>query len=260
MDTPVVDVCPWNLRDITKVFGFFFFMMLIGSPLMLRLIDLIFGVDAIEYFGLSSVVIFFSMLTSILTCLYVCTIVQVKYKQPFSALGLKSANWRKNVILGFARYLAILPVIILTGVFVDFVAQHLGIKPNPQEITVKILEESSSTVLAFMLLFGTLGAPFVEEFLFRGFLQPAVRCIYGKFNAIITSGFVFALVHLIGDQNIYVFFQILILGVFLAYLFERTGSLVAPVSVHIIHNSVTFAYLFLYKHSTLSLGLVNWNF
>lgn len=259
MNSLTVDVCPWNLRDVTKVFGFFLLMMLVGSPLMLRFIDAICGVDAVEYFGLSSVIIFFSMLTNILTCLYVCAIVRNKYKQPFSALGLKFTNWRKNIILGISRYLTILPVIILTGVFVDFVARYLGVTPNPQEITIKILKESASNVLVFMIFFGTLGAPIVEEFLFRGFLQPAVRGICGKSNAILASGFIFALVHLIGDQNIYVFFQIFILGIFLAYLFEHTGSLVSPVSVHITHNSLTLAYLFLYKHSSLALGCGNWN-
>lgn len=255
MNTLTVNVCPWNLRDIAKVFGFFLFMMLVGSPLMLKLIDSIFRVNALEYFGSTSVIIFFSMLTNILTCLYVCMIVRVKYKQPFSTLGLQSANWAKNILLGFGRYLTILPIIILTGIFVDFVARYLGVTPNPQEITIKILQESSSYVLAFTVFFGTLGAPFIEEFLFRGFLQPAVRCVYGKSNAIVVSGFIFALVHLIGDQNIYVFFQILILGIFLAYLFEYTGSLVAPIGVHITHNSLTLGYLFLYKHSSLSLGL-----
>src|SRR3989304_841745 len=139
MNALIIDTCRWNLKDVTKVFGVFFFMMLVGSPLLLRLIDSIFGVDAIEYFGLSSIIIFFSILTNILTCLYVCMIVLVKYKQPCSMLGLKSANWGKNIILGFGRYFAILPVIILTGAFVDFIARRLGVTPNPQEITMKIL-------------------------------------------------------------------------------------------------------------------------
>lgn len=251
-----IEACPWNLKDVIKVFGFFFFMMLVGSPLMLQLIDSLFGVDAVEYFGLSSIIIFFSTLTNILTFLYVFIIVQVKYKQPVSMLGIRFANWGESIILGFSRYLAVLPVIILTGIFVDFVARHLGLTPSPQEITMKILEESSSFVLASMIFFGTLGAPIVEEVLFRGFFQPAVRRIYGKANAIISSALFFALVHLIGDQNIFVFFQIFILGLLLAYLFERTGSLVAPVSAHIIHNSVTLVYLFLYKHSSSSAGLI----
>lgn len=255
-----LNVCPWNLKDVAKVFGLFFFMMLVGSPLLLWFINSTCGIDAVEYFGLSSIIIFFSILTNILTCIYVYMIVRGKYKQPLSTLGLRFANWRENTVLGFSRYLAVLPVIILTGAFVDFAARHLGVTPNPQEITIKILEESSPNVLVFMIFFGTLGAPIIEEFIFRGFLQPAVRCVYGKSNAIIASGFIFALVHLIGDQNLYVFFQILILGLFLAYLFEHTGSLVAPISVHIIHNSVTLIYLFLYKRSSLSLGWVDWVF
>jgi len=63
-------------------------------------------------------------------------------------------------------------------------------------------------------------------------------------QTILISGFVFALIH----WNAYVFLQIFVLGLMLAYLFEKTGSLVAPITVHICHNTVTLAFLISYKH------------
>jgi membrane protease YdiL (CAAX protease family) len=87
-------------------------------------------------------------------------------------------------------------------------------------------------------------APVVEEILFRGFLQPAVRTTFGKLKAIFISGLLFALIHL----NAHVFLQIFILGLLLAYLFEKTESLIAPITVHICHNTATLAFLISFKH------------
>jgi membrane protease YdiL (CAAX protease family) len=95
-----------------------------------------------------------------------------------------------------------------------------------------------------MFLFGILAAPVIEELLFRGFIQPAIRTNFGKLKAIFISGLLFATVHL----NAYVFLQIFILGLLLAYLFEKTGSLIAPISVHIFHNTATLVFLISFKH------------
>jgi len=108
----------------------------------------------------------------------------------------------------------------------------------------KILNEDSFGVLAFMFFFGMLAAPVVEELLFRGFLQTAVRTTFGKLKAILISGFLFALIHL----NAHVFLQIFILGLLLAYLFEKTGALIAPITVHVCHNTATLAFLISFKH------------
>ena len=39
----------------------------------------------------------------------------------------------------------------------------------------------------------------------------------------------------------------MILGVLLAYLYETTGSLVASITVHIIHNSIIVGFVFFIK-------------
>jgi len=66
-----------------------------------------------------------------------------------------------------------------------------------------------------------------------------VRNVLGKQKAILVSGLLFAIVHL----DVYIFLQIFILGLLLAYLFEKTGSLIAPITVHIFHNSATIAII-----------------
>lgn len=234
----------WNLRDVVKVFLLYFFMMLVGIPVFLRVLKQVFGLDLVIIFGQNTVLLGLSLIVNILTCLYVLNIIRSGYGLPVTALGFTSSNWKSDVKFGLKHYLIVLPVILLSGFLVDFVLRMFGIMPEQQEIINSILNEDSSGVLAFMFFFGMLAAPVAEELLFRGVLQSAVRTVFGRMKAILISGFIFALVH----TNVHVFLQIFILGLLLAYLFEKTGSLIAPVTVHICHNTATLAFLISCKH------------
>jgi|SRR3972149_3254751 len=234
----------WNIGDILKVFLFYFFMMLVGIPVFLRVSKQIFRFDLIEIFGQNTILLSLSLIVNIATCLYVFYIIRIGYGLPVASLGFTVHNWKRDVKIGLKHYLIVLPIIILAGFVVDFVLRIFGIEPEQQDIISKILNEDSLGVLTFMFFFGMLAAPVVEELLFRGFLQSAVKTTFGKLKAILISGFLFALVHL----NAHVFLQIFILGLLLAYLFEKTGSLIAPITVHICHNTATLAFLISFKH------------
>jgi len=218
--------------------------MLVGIPVFLRVTKQIFGFDLLEVFGQNTILLSLSLVVNILTCLYVFYIIRVGYGLPVTSLGFTAHNWKRDVKTGIKHYLIVLPVIILAGFVVDFILRIFGIVPEQQDILNKILNEDSLGVLTFMFFFGMLAAPVVEEILFRGFLQSAVRTAFGRLKAILISGFLFALVHL----NAHVFLQIFILGLLLAYLFEKTESLVAPITVHICHNTATLAFLISFKH------------
>jgi membrane protease YdiL (CAAX protease family) len=219
-------------------------MMLAGIPVFLRIVKQIFGLDLVETFGQNTILLSLSLVVNILTCLYIFNIVRIGYSMSVVSLGLTIRNWKSDVKTGLKHYLIVLPVIIASGFVVDFALRAFGIEPEQQDIINNVLSEDSLGVLAFMVFFGVLAAPIVEELIFRGFLQSAVRITCDKLQTVLTSGFVFALIH----WNAHVFLQIFILGLLLAYLFEITGSLVAPITVHICHNTATLAFLISYKH------------
>ena len=233
----------WNLRDICKVFLCYFTMMMVGIPVLLKVFKIFFGLDVAELLGHNVTILTLSLGVNVFACLYVFYIIRVDYGQPLSVLGLSTDNWKPNVRLGLKHYFIILPFILLASYAVDFISKLFGFSPGNQEIIMKLLEEDSFSVLVFMVIFGTLVAPVIEELLFRGFLHPAIRPVFGKTKTIIFSASLFALVHL----NIHVFLQIFILGLLLAYLYEKTRSLIAPITVHILHNSITIAFLISYK-------------
>ncbi len=243
-DLKRIDNKHWDLRDIFKVFLFYLLMMLTGIPVFLRIVKQIFGLDLVETFGQNTILLSLSLVVNILTCLYIFNIVRIGYSMSVVSLGLTIRNWKSDVKTGLKHYLIVLPVIIASGFVVDFALRAFGIEPEQQDIINNVLSEDSLGVLAFMVFFGVLAAPIVEELIFRGFLQSAVRITCDKLQTVLTSGFVFALIH----WNAHVFLQIFILGLLLAYLFEITGSLVAPITVHICHNTATLAFLISYKH------------
>ena len=243
-DLKRIDNKHWDLRDIFKVFLFYLLMMLAGIPFFLRIVKQIFGLDLVETFGQNTILLSLSLVVNILTCLYIFNIVRIGYSMSVVSLGLTIRNWKSDVKTGMKHYLIVLPVIIASGFVVDFALRAFGIEPEQQDIINNVLSEDSLGVLAFMVFFGMLAAPIVEELIFRGFLQSAVRITCGKMQTVLTSGFIFALIH----WNAHVFLQIFVLGLLLAYLFEKTGSLVAPITVHICHNTVTLAFLISYKH------------
>ncbi len=243
-DLKRIDNKHWDLRDIFKVFLFYLLMMLVGIPVFLRIVKQIFGLDLVETFGQNTILLSLSLVVNILTCLYIFNIVRIGYSMSVVSLGLTIRNWKSDVKTGLKHYLIVLPVIIASGFVVDFALRAFGIEPEQQDIINNVLSEDSLGVLAFMVFFGVLAAPIVEELIFRGFLQSAVRITCDKLQTVLTSGFVFALIH----WNAHVFLQIFILGLLLAYLFEITGSLVAPITVHICHNTATLAFLISYKY------------
>ena len=95
----------------------------------------------------------------------------------------------------------------------------------------------------FVLIFAALGAPITEELFFRGFMYNACRKYVGIFWATLISAAAFAGLH----AHAVGFFPIMVLGILLAYLYEKTGTLVSSITVHMIHNLGMVGMVFLVK-------------
>jgi membrane protease YdiL (CAAX protease family) len=73
-----------------------------------------------------------------------------------------------------------------------------------------------------------------EEFLFRGYAQRQFERASGAAGGILLSGVLFGLYHLRPSQVL----PLVMLGLYLAYLTWRTGSLWPAVLVHMLHNGL----------------------
>jgi len=231
--------CPWDLMDTLKVFAFYFLMLGLGGTILLAGVRKLLGQDPVMVYGTNAVALSLSLLTNSLTSLYVLYIVNVRRGQPLAALGISILDWKKNLTGGLTLYLVILPIILTAGFLVELMTKNVGVTPDHQEVVNRLMEERSPAGIIAIIAFGAFIGPVAEEVLCRGFLQPVLRGMMGGMKAILITSLLFAMVHF----NAYIFMQIFILGLLLGYLYERTDTLVAPVSVHILHNSVSLCVL-----------------
>ena len=83
-------------------------------------------------------------------------------------------------------------------------------------------------------------APVAEELFFRGLAQTALRNVTGRpWFAVVATGVAFGLVH---SQQPQVIPTIAVLGVILGISYERSGSLVAPITLHVLFNTKTLIW------------------
>lgn len=86
---------------------------------------------------------------------------------------------------------------------------------------------------------GVFIVPIVEEALFRGFIFGALRRSMGPLPGAALSSLAFAALHL----SLTAFAPLFVLGLLLAYLYERTGSLYPSVAFHAVFNAGTYLLL-----------------
>jgi membrane protease YdiL (CAAX protease family) len=102
--------------------------------------------------------------------------------------------------------------------------------------TVKLLQQSEDPlILGLMVFAATVAAPLCEEIVFRGYFYPAAKKFAGPWAAAICSALVFGAAH----GNLMALVPLTVFGVLLAFLYEKTGSIWAPVAVHFCFNGAT---------------------
>ena len=174
-------------------------------------------------------------------------------KRSLSDIGLVKEKLLRNILIGIA--------VLIPAVFISYLVEegtvnslarmmpyhadelyqaqaqeHLDsaeIWPNETREVGKLLSAGF-----LMLILG----PIAEEIMFRGIIYTSLRQKRRILPSLIFSALIFTFVHM---QVIH-FGEIFLMGILLAYLYERTRSLIAPIALHIAINlaSVIALYYF----------------
>jgi membrane protease YdiL (CAAX protease family) len=128
---------------------------------------------------------------------------------------------------------------------VVWVLESLGIAAEPQaaERAIQILDPWL-VILAVVIL-----APIAEEVFFRGVVFNAWLREDGRRWAFIGSSALFALIH----ASIVALVPIFLLGLALAWIYQRTGNLLAPIAMHAMVNGVSVALALLVRFDVVRL-------
>ena len=102
--------------------------------------------------------------------------------------------------------------------------------------TVKLLQTSTDPlVLGLMAFAAVIAAPICEELVFRGYFYPTAKKFAGPWAAGIFSALIFASAH----GSLSALLPLFIFGCLLVLIYEKTGSLWAPIAVHFCFNGAT---------------------
>ena len=123
--------------------------------------------------------------------------------------------------------------------------ESLGIDVSPQAVEQALWRvEPWVAVVAAVVL-----APVAEELFFRGVVFNAFLRERGPRLAYLGSAALFAVIH----QSIVALLPIFLLGLALAWVYDRTGSLLAPIVMHAVVNGISVAIVLLVRFQIISL-------
>ncbi len=144
---------------------------------------------------------------------------KIKYKRVFSGKNILS-------ITGLAVFGQ-----VVTGVIVAIMAIFFRQAALEYEQVVRSFSLETTSPLLMILLVGVLG-PIAEEFFFRGVLYENLKQGIEVWGAMIVSALVFGIFH----GNLIQGFYAVLAGLLLAYIYEKTGTILASILLHILFN------------------------
>jgi len=159
-------------------------------------------------------------------------LIMQRYRSTWDALGLRNVSW---------QWFAAVPLIFAFLIFTDVLVLRTMVSlfgpaaTWPAPLTTTTLDAMQQPALEVLtILTGVVLTPIVEELLFRGVLYQALRRKHSVGNAALLSALIFALMH----GSIVLFIPLTVMGIVLAFVYERSGSLIPTMLVHACNNAI----------------------
>lgn len=151
-------------------------------------------------------------------------------------LGLNptSSKW---ILIAILLVILFIPIIAAIAILIQYI---LGLPIENPQLDFLLPDQFSWTGALGMLVLGGIIVPFAEELFFRGVLYQWLRDKAGIWIGILGSSMVFGLLH--GDLS--VAGATFVMGIVLAWIFERSNSLWPSVTIHIVNNSIKIFLLY----------------
>ena len=171
-------------------------------------------------------------------------------------LRLHQVHWRDVLGLrksGLLRALGWIAVVLIGTLAMEYVyeviIQKIGWQPKSQEAVELLLGAPLWPTGIYLGIFAVLLAPVAEEFIFRGVLFPFVKQLGWPKLAWFGVSLLFALIH----GSVAIFIPLFVLALALTWLYEKTGSLLAPIVVHGLFNAVNLVLLIVAREFNLQI-------
>lgn len=166
-------------------------------------------------------------------------IARLTFARGLKGLGLNPKTIPRDFVAALLNLFAITPVvlgaIILTTIIGKLIFGDKFQMPQHEELK-QIIAYSQWQVRALIVFTAIVVVPFVEELIFRGMLQTALRSyIVRPWPAIFIASLVFIVFHANPEHWLALFALSLCLG----YTYEKSGSLFRSIFVHALFNGMS---------------------
>ena len=181
---------------------------------------------------------------AIVTIAAMMFLAHIHFARRLKGFGLNIRTIVKDFFMAIVNLLTAWPLmmaaITMTLIFAKLISgQEYEMQQHQQ---LEMITEYPQLPLRIMIVFvAVVIAPLLEEMLFRGFIQTAIRSFFNIRNsawpAIAASSVFFAIMH----ANPGHWPALFILGVCLGYSYEKSGSLFRPIFIHLFFNASSVA-------------------
>ena len=151
----------------------------------------------------------------------------------FWLLRRRKIDLSKNLgLYHFNRNALIYSLVAYLILYLVLTAYSYAFQISPPEEFIKLMQ-ATPFVLNFLMV--VIGAPIVEELLFRGFLFSQLKTTkLGINGSIILTSLIWTSIHL--QYDLFLLIPIFLLGLLLGYLMHKYNSLYLVIIVHAVHN------------------------
>jgi len=159
--------------------------------------------------------------------------------RPSELFGFDRVSFLKVFFWGAGLLLAAFPLILASSAVVSSL-MHTDPQKDSQPIVQLFEHVAEPSQRIPIILLAVVIAPLAEEFVFRGFLYGVLKRYAGPVPALIFTGITFALIHL----HVPSLLPLFLLACVLTLAYELSGSLLVPMAMHALFNSVTLVGVF----------------
>lgn len=220
---------PWTLRDL-----FWAIIVATGGIVLLNLVVL--GLSWWLHILISENNVALMLLVIVQDIIIVgaaWTFSVLRYQVGWEQLGLR----RFDAAFGCLFSFALLGLSYFIRICYVVIAMALGLELQPQEVIYRMDVSGWNFLITFLSV--AVIAPLTEELFFRGFLYAGLRTHVGMPKAMLISTLFFSALHFSVDA----FIPIFVLGLFLAWTYEKTGSLYPGILLHAANNGIALIAL-----------------
>ena len=153
-----------------------------------------------------------------------------------AAFGFTPAGLLSALVMALGVTFIVLPIARYLGTLSVDLMEKVHWKAVPQQSVQMLQNNGSAGTRIFLGVLAIVVAPVTEEVLFRGILYPYVKQLGYPRAALFGSAILFGALHL----NLMTFVPLTFLGLILAWLYDATDNLAAPIFAHSLFNFDNF--------------------